>query len=220
MGGLKRLGAAGLVAAVPSVGVVLARYAATALKGGHPGSWSPDQAVTTTVAILGAIAAGYLTVTAIPLVFAGRSPSARKSTERHVPRAWRALVALTLGLGASATSATVAMAVSPNWGAVTDHVDPWSVEWGAATPTSSTPTSAATISSPPPFPSPSPATHVVVPGDSLWRIAQSLLPTGASNADITRTWQTIYAANRDTIGSNPGLIYPGQVLTLPPEVRR
>lgn len=29
------------------------------------------------------------------------------------------------------------------------------------------------------------------------------------------TWQQIYDANRDTIGDNPNLIYPGQQLTIP-----
>ncbi len=63
------------------------------------------------------------------------------------------------------------------------------------------------------------ATYVVVPGDSLWRIAKGFLPPGASDAEITRTWQAIYRANRDTVGADPGLIFPGQVLALPLEVR-
>jgi nucleoid-associated protein YgaU len=61
---------------------------------------------------------------------------------------------------------------------------------------------------------------VVAAGDSLWRIAKSLLPPSASDAEITRTWQAIYFANRSTIGTDPGLIFPGQVFTLPAEVLR
>lgn len=50
-------------------------------------------------------------------------------------------------------------------------------------------------------------TYTVKSGDCLSAIARTL--TGSSD------WQTIYNANKDTIGSNPNLIYPGQVLTIP-----
>ncbi len=51
-------------------------------------------------------------------------------------------------------------------------------------------------------------TYTVVPGDSLSKIAKREL--GDANK-----WNAIYEANRDKI-SNPDLIHPGQVLTLPP----
>ena len=60
--------------------------------------------------------------------------------------------------------------------------------------------------------------HVVTRGDSLWRIAGELLGPDASNADIARAWPLIYQANRATIGSDPGLIMPGQHLTIPQEL--
>lgn len=50
-------------------------------------------------------------------------------------------------------------------------------------------------------------TYTVVKGDCLWSIAKRKLGNG------TR-WPEIYNLNRDQI-SNPNLIYPGQVLTLP-----
>jgi nucleoid-associated protein YgaU len=61
-------------------------------------------------------------------------------------------------------------------------------------------------------------TYTVVRGDCLWKIARRTLigdgaePTGAS---IGSFWREIYAANRDTIGKNPNLIFPGQILVIP-----
>jgi len=50
--------------------------------------------------------------------------------------------------------------------------------------------------------------YTVQSGDSLSKIAKRVY--GDANK-----WHTIFAANRDKI-SNPDLIHPGQVLTLPP----
>ncbi len=60
--------------------------------------------------------------------------------------------------------------------------------------------------------------HIVVKGDSLWKIALAHLakragtPTGE---EIARLWHAIYQTNRDVIGLDPGLILPGQALTIP-----
>ncbi len=61
-------------------------------------------------------------------------------------------------------------------------------------------------------------TVAVQPGDSLWTITAGLLPTDATDARIGATWPLLYAANRDAIGADPGLIHPGDVLTVPAEV--
>lgn len=53
-----------------------------------------------------------------------------------------------------------------------------------------------------------PKTYTVKSGDCLWNIAKALYGSGA---DYTR----IYNANKGVIGSNPNLIYAGQVLTIP-----
>lgn len=50
--------------------------------------------------------------------------------------------------------------------------------------------------------------HTVVSGDTLSSIAQRFY----GNAGL---WPTIYNANLNTIGNNPGLIIPGQNLTIP-----
>lgn len=51
-------------------------------------------------------------------------------------------------------------------------------------------------------------TYTVKAGDCLWNIAKQLYGKGS---DYTK----IYNANKGTIGSNPNLIYPGQVFTIP-----
>ena len=60
------------------------------------------------------------------------------------------------------------------------------------------------------------AIYVVVPDDSLWRIASRLLGGDPSNRQTDAAWRRIYAANATAIGSDPGLIHPGLNLTLPP----
>jgi len=51
-------------------------------------------------------------------------------------------------------------------------------------------------------------TYTVKKGDCLWNIAKTFYGKGS---DYTK----IYNANKGTIGSNPNLIYPGQVFTIP-----
>lgn len=68
------------------------------------------------------------------------------------------------------------------------------------------------------------ATHRVVPGDSLWDVATAVVaePTRRRNAapghgDVAVYWQRLIAANRGRLRSgDPDLIYPGEVLVLPP----
>lgn len=58
-------------------------------------------------------------------------------------------------------------------------------------------------------------TYTVMPGDSLWRIAATLLGSAASDVSVSRAWPELYAANADAVGADPGLIHPGLVLTVP-----
>jgi hypothetical protein len=67
-----------------------------------------------------------------------------------------------------------------------------------------------------PMPDPSPgATYVVKRGDTLWAIAARHLPSPASAGEIANAWPQWYKANRDVIGDDPNLIFPGQVLQAP-----
>ncbi|MEV6570454.1 LysM domain-containing protein [Streptomyces sp. NPDC051577] len=63
-----------------------------------------------------------------------------------------------------------------------------------------------------PVPKPAPAakkrTYTVKSGDSLSEIARRELGNEAR-------WRELYAMNRGVVGSNPDLIHPGMVLTLP-----
>lgn len=64
--------------------------------------------------------------------------------------------------------------------------------------------------------------YVVQPGDSLWAIACRTLTdrigAAAADEDVDHLWKIIYRANRDLIGPEPDLIFPGQQLVLPEEV--
>lgn len=58
-------------------------------------------------------------------------------------------------------------------------------------------------------------TVVVRDGDTLWAIAARHLGADATDAQIAAAWPQWYAANAATIGADPDLVVPGQVLTVP-----
>jgi nucleoid-associated protein YgaU len=64
-------------------------------------------------------------------------------------------------------------------------------------------------------------THVVVPGDNLWRIAATRLQQHharpPSDEEIAPYWRAVVDANRATLRSgDPNLIFPGELVALPP----
>jgi LysM repeat protein len=59
-----------------------------------------------------------------------------------------------------------------------------------------------------PGPAPGGKVYTVVPGDSLWKIAQSFYGDGSQS-------ERIYQANKGVIGANRNLIHPGQKLIIP-----
>ncbi|MFC8304109.1 LysM peptidoglycan-binding domain-containing protein [Specibacter sp. NPDC057265] len=63
---------------------------------------------------------------------------------------------------------------------------------------------------------PAAAAEVVVQrGDSLWSIVATALGPFCTEVDVAQAWPAWYQANRATIGPNPHLILPGQVLHAP-----
>ena len=58
---------------------------------------------------------------------------------------------------------------------------------------------------------PTPQTYTIKSGDCLWNIAKQLSNQGGAN------WKDLYSIpeNKEIIGNNPNLIYPGQVLIVP-----
>lgn len=95
---------------------------------------------------------------------------------------------------------------------------------GAATPlpqVRAAPSTAAEPPAPPISPVEPGKFYVVQPGDSLWAIAtRGLREVGDESTDVAvdRYWRRIYAANRDVVGPDPDLIFPGQTLLLPGEM--
>lgn len=56
---------------------------------------------------------------------------------------------------------------------------------------------------------------VVKSGDTLWGIVAEALGPYSSDVDVALAWPQWYSANRTTIGADPNLILPGQVLHAP-----
>lgn len=68
---------------------------------------------------------------------------------------------------------------------------------------------------------PSPSEYVVMAGDNLWVIAErrvtAVLDSDTSSAAVAGYWRRLIAENRQTLRSgDPNLIYPGEIVTLPP----
>ena len=61
-------------------------------------------------------------------------------------------------------------------------------------------------------------TWIVEPGDHLWGIAAATVAERSGSEDhreVARYWLKLIEANADTVGDNPDLIYPGQLIRLP-----
>ncbi|MDU0349825.1 LysM peptidoglycan-binding domain-containing protein [Actinomyces sp. MRS3W] len=122
---------------------------------------------------------------------------------------WQPTVNATQTPDAEATAPGVE-ATAPGVEASVPDVEPSAPDAAPATPDSE---------SDPPSPTAEPAdaatSHRVKAGESLWAITAKLLGPDASPADIAAAWPQLYRANTETIGTDPGLIRPGAVLTIP-----
>lgn len=56
---------------------------------------------------------------------------------------------------------------------------------------------------------------LVKPGDTLWHLAGARLPRTATAAEVCEQVERLHRRNRDLIGPDPDLIWPGQRLVVP-----
>ncbi|WP_066730224.1 LysM peptidoglycan-binding domain-containing protein [Demequina salsinemoris] len=236
-----RGGAVVAVAATPAAAWLLGRLAwDLAIDAGSPGA-GVDALVAPAIVALGAVASGYLAVTALIMIAAGAGGTMPRWARMLAPRAWRRLVATAAGASLSAGLAVPALAVdsAPGWSAagvasivdagpgwVTSDVEdgativgladaaPGWAGSGASTGVSTTEAAAMGAASE----TETAATITVEAGDSLWDLTAAL--TGDGAAQVAAAWPLLYRENRDVIGDDPGAIVPGQVLRIPEELAR
>jgi len=189
---------------------------------------APDDVVLALLALGGAVASGYLAAGIVldvtrsmgRWVSTGIAAGPVGMPPARLPIAQR-LVAGALGVGLLSAVALPARAAGE-----------WDPGWQAPAPavvatetTVVTPAASASATGGPAFASATPGSAeaatsrqpdvVVRAGDSLWRIAAQHLGPLASPGQIAAAWPGWYAANRDVVGTDPGLIHPGQVLSRP-----
>jgi nucleoid-associated protein YgaU len=196
-------------------------FATVARRLASPHQWlvqaGPDAALADTAAVLLWLVAAWLGL-GITATLLARLPGAVGRAggwagRRLLPAAVRKVVAGSVGLSVLLTP--VAGTVSSTAATVTSAAVSSAVP-APLWPTTNPPASRSTRPDGP-RPQPAPATRSVRvrPGDSLWLIAAHRLGPAADQNDIAAAWPRWYAANRDVIGDDPGLIRPGQLLAPP-----
>ncbi len=136
---------------------------------------------------------------------------------RLLPRTLYRVVAVTAGVGVVlAPLAAGARAPQPGGSVAADRLPAAS---GATLPAPAWPTDPPSSAANPARPGAASVEHRVRPGDSLWRITAAALGPAATSRDVAAAWPTVYAANRVTIGPDPDLIKPGQLLRLPDDLK-
>lgn len=224
---LRRHGAAmAAVAALPVAATGLA--AATVDLAGRiaSGAWTVSDAIALAVVSIAAAAAGYLAVASLAAI-AGRG---RRAAMAALPAWWRPVVAAALGTSVAFGAVLPAHAVeadfSPGWIPAepapqsTDHLGATSGDSVRATildqsaPVSDSDETASTETQS--SQSPGAEHYSVVAGDSLWSITARLLGHPGDHV-VAEAWPELYSANASVIGDDPGLILPGQRLTIPEE---
>ncbi|MDN4490189.1 hypothetical protein QQX13_05035 [Demequina sp. SYSU T00068] len=204
--------------------------------------WTPSDAAAVGIGVLATVA-GLRFVTDVASAWRalrrGRPVPAR--TGRLAAAAAGSLLALLAGTGAATASTETppvgwlpvehtAPSPSPSASAWTTPLGsgpPEALRAPAGTPPSPGATPTSSVPSGPSVPPPTRTStststgdatqvHVVVAGDSLWRITAALLGDGPSDARIAEAWPDLYRANRAAIGDDPGMISVGMRLEVPP----
>lgn len=198
-----------------------------------PGSASFEDLLALATAIGAWCVLGWLTAGLLLAVLAGLSGPASplgRWTALVTPYAVRRMAAALLGLGLVAAPAAVAL---PAQAGTTVVAAAQPAHPGGRSPIATlerwTPDRPAATAPAPPRGAPAPPLLVTAPhperavtedvvvrrGDTLWDIAARALGPDAAAADIAASWPRWYAANRSTIGPDPDLIRPGQLLRPP-----
>jgi hypothetical protein len=186
-----------------------------------------DLAFVTAWTVATAAAAWLFVVTGACLIAlgAGRPRLARRLTTALPPEI-RRFLEVAIATACVAMPAVPAGAATAREAAVVVHDQPV-----VRAPVAVAPADPAPVPRIPPPPEVSPpksrggADRVVVrAGDNLWLIARAALERGSSarvdDSEVARYWRTVIAANRATLRSgDPSLVFPGEIVTLPPAPR-
>lgn len=190
---------------------------------------TPTGPLVAAIALLAWLAAGWLALTTV-LTLAARLPglagrASAAAARRVAPAAVRSAVEVALGVTVAVglTSTPALAAAEPRLAVDLD----WPV---AVPPAPQAPAAPSTTGRPAVAPAAAPVPGapiraavavpvVVVPGDTLWGIAERALErsSGAppTDAAVAAAWPRWWAANRQVVGDDPDLILPGTVLQPP-----
>jgi len=181
--------------------------------------WPVDRLVTDLAAAAALLAVAGLAVSVVLAVVSAlaavRFPALAAVTSRLTPGISRRLVTVTLGIGLVATPATVAgvATAQPQVSRCHTHCAGDAPRLDGLPfpdlPTQLWRTGRVDPGHPPEVDREHRLVVVVRAGDSLWRIAERLLPADASPAEVASLTTRLYRLNRHTIGADPDLLFPG-----------
>ena len=234
------LAAFGVLAAIPTAGPSLLQTPT-----GLVAWWEHHGTAAASIGLLHLVAlaiAGYVVVVLVAIVAAAvlRFPTAALAMARLAPRSLRRYLAVGIVAG-TLTAPTIATAREPivvvDVGAELTTDAPIVVtDLGPATAENPVPSDnpvasadpVSTLPAPeflvregfqPPAAIATPDAWLVEEGDNLWAIAAAMVTalgdTSADDATVSQYWRHLIEANATSI-DDPDLIFPGQVLTLPP----
>jgi hypothetical protein len=210
---------------------VLALAALTALLATRPDVsgdvWSrgDDLAFVTAWTVATAAAAWLFVVTGACVVALGAGrPRLARRLATALPPEIRRMLEVAIVAACVALPAVPAGAATSREAAVVVHDQPVVRAPVAVVPAEPDPVPRAPLPAEVPPPIPGPERVVVRAGDNLWLIARAALVRASTarvdDSEVARYWRTVIGANRSTLRSgDPSLVFPGEIVTLPPGPR-